>query len=76
MTSGIMDEKKKEEQPHPTSPQGEGEPDDIRHNGQKEERRTTPPNLPTRGGDNKHSPLWGEMERGLKWQMRMTYKAG
>ena len=24
MTSGIMDEKKKEEQPHPTSPQGEG----------------------------------------------------
>jgi len=23
MTSGIMDKKKKEEQPHPTSPQGE-----------------------------------------------------
>ena len=74
MTSGTMDEKK--DNPTLALPTRGGKPDDIRHNGRKEERRTTPPNLPTGGGDNKHSPLWGEMERGLKWQMRMTYKAG
>jgi len=46
MTSGIMDEKKKEEQPHPTSPQGE---ESRMTSGIMNEKKNNPTQPPHRG---------------------------